>query len=297
MYFNPHTYLGNASSNTRSSITRSSQDNHQQISEKILAAIKGKAESSELYSRLVNHAPNEQHQQEIIRTWQEENAYLQEFSRLYTSMTGSPPSYSIEPMTCDTYEEGIQRAYESELKNYENDQKMYHLAQSMPISNVFSNACQTEVEHANRFQALSTQINRDIHLEDYGKKPYVVNIDKATIQNDTYRTAIWTGEHLQVTLMSIGVGDDIGLEVHPDVDQFLRIEQGQGIVQMGDKKNQLDFVKEAYEDSAIMVPAGKWHNLTNTGDRPLKLYSIYAPPEHPFGTVHKTKADAVEAEE
>ncbi|MDR6225141.1 mannose-6-phosphate isomerase-like protein (cupin superfamily) [Desmospora profundinema] len=137
----------------------------------------------------------------------------------------------------------------------------------------------------------------DIDLIDYGKRPFVVNINKATKQNNTFRTALWTGEHLQVTLMSIDVGDDIGLELHPTVDQFLRIEEGQGLVQMGDRKDQLDFEAEVYDDYAIMVPAGKWHNLTNTGDKPLKLYSIYAPPEHPFGTVHKTKEDAMKAEE
>jgi mannose-6-phosphate isomerase-like protein (cupin superfamily) len=96
--------------------------------------------------------------------------------------------------------------------------------------------------------------------------------------------------------MSINVGEDIGLEVHPTVDQFLRIEEGQGIVQMGDTKDNLYFERRVYDDDAIMVPAGKWHNIINTGNKPLKLYSIYAPPEHPFGTVHETKADAMAAE-
>jgi len=136
--------------------------------------------------------------------------------------------------------------------------------------------------------------HRRIKLKDRGKKPFVINIDQATKQNHTFRTAIWTGDHLQVTLMSIDVGDDIGLEVHPNVDQFLRIEEGQGLVQMGDRKDQLNFQAKVYDDYAIMVPAGKWHNLINTGNKPLKLYTIYAPPEHPFGTVHKTKADAME---
>lgn len=132
-------------------------------------------------------------------------------------------------------------------------------------------------------------------MRDHGKEPFVVNIDEAAKRNNTFRTAIWTGDHLQVTLMSINVGEDIGLEVHPTVDQFLRIEDGQGIVQMGDTRNNLTFQANVYDDYAIMVPAGKWHNVTNTGNRPLKLYSIYAPPEHPFGTVHKTKAEAEEA--
>ncbi|MED1790117.1 cupin domain-containing protein [Brevibacillus laterosporus] len=137
---------------------------------------------------------------------------------------------------------------------------------------------------------------RNIILKDYGRRPFVVNIDKATKQNNTYRTAIWTGKHFQVTLMSINVGDDIGLEVHPTTDQFIRIEEGQGLVQMGDSKDKLDFQEMAYDGYAIMIPAGTWHNVTNTGNKPLKIYVIYAPPEHPYGTVHETKANAMAAE-
>jgi mannose-6-phosphate isomerase-like protein (cupin superfamily) len=133
-------------------------------------------------------------------------------------------------------------------------------------------------------------------VKDHGRKPFAVNINEAAKHNKTYRTALWTGEHLQVTLMSINVGDDIGLEIHPHVDQFLRIEQGQGIVQMGKRKDHLDFVQRVSDEFAIMIPAGTWHNVTNTGNTPLKLYSIYAPPQHPFGTVHLTKAQAMAAE-
>ncbi|WP_018248772.1 cupin domain-containing protein [Orenia marismortui] len=133
-----------------------------------------------------------------------------------------------------------------------------------------------------------------IQLKDYGPCPFVINIEEATKQNNYYRIALWTGEYLQLTLMSIDVGDEIGLEIHPDVDQFIRIEQGQGITMMGNRKNQLDFQAEVYDDDAIFIPAGKWHNLINTGAVPLKLYSIYAPPEHPRGTVHETKEDAEE---
>ena len=134
-------------------------------------------------------------------------------------------------------------------------------------------------------------------LKDYGPEPFVVNIEEATKQNNTFRTALWTGDNLQVTLMSIKVGEDIGLEVHPTVDQFIRIEEGQGLVKMGDRRDQLDFQRKVYDDFAILIPAGKWHNLINTGDTPLKLYSIYAPPQHPRGTVHETKAIAEAAEE
>ncbi len=133
-------------------------------------------------------------------------------------------------------------------------------------------------------------------MKDYGSTPFVVNIDEAAKLNNNYRTALWTGQHFQVTLMSINAGEDIGLEVHPTTDQFIRIEEGQGLVQMGASKDRLDFQTMAYEDYAIMVPAGTWHNVTNTGNRPLKVYVIYAPPEHPFGTVHPTKAVAMASE-
>lgn len=133
-------------------------------------------------------------------------------------------------------------------------------------------------------------------LKDYGPQPFVINIEKATKQNNTFRTALWTGKHLQVTLMSINPREDIGLEIHRNLDQFIRIEEGQGLVQMGDRKNKLDFQKPVQDDDAIIIPAGKWHNIINTGHRPLKLYSIYAPPEHPRGTVHQTKKDAIAAE-
>ncbi|PZD97165.1 cupin domain-containing protein [Paenibacillus sambharensis] len=135
--------------------------------------------------------------------------------------------------------------------------------------------------------------HRSSKLTDHGPNPFVVNIEQAAKQNTNYRTALWTGKYFQVTLMCINVGDDIGLEVHPTTDQFIRIEQGQGLVQMGDSKDNLDFQEPAYDDYAIMIPAGKWHNITNTGTIPLKVYVIYAPPEHPRGTVHVTKAAAI----
>jgi mannose-6-phosphate isomerase-like protein (cupin superfamily) len=96
--------------------------------------------------------------------------------------------------------------------------------------------------------------------------------------------------------MSIPVGGEVGLEQHTDTDQFLRVEDGQAKVLMGDTEKSLTFVKTAEKDFAIIVPAGKWHNIINTGDKPLKLYSIYAPVEHPHGTVHKTFEEAEEAE-
>lgn len=135
------------------------------------------------------------------------------------------------------------------------------------------------------------------YSKDYGPEPAAFNINEAAKQNNNYRTALWTGCHLQITLMSIRVGEDIGLEFHPDLDQFIRIEQGQGLVLMGDRKDRMEFQENVYDDFAFVIPAGKWHNLINTGCVPLKLYSIYAPPQHPWGTIHETKADALEAED
>lgn len=135
-----------------------------------------------------------------------------------------------------------------------------------------------------------------IDLGDYGPQPYAVNIHDAALQNTAFRTTIWTGNHLQVTLMSLNIGEDIGLEIHPQVDQFIRIEQGEGLVMMGSRPDYPDYRQIVYNGFAFVIPAGTWHNLINTGSVPLKLYSIYAPPQHPHGTVHATKADAMVAE-
>ena len=135
-----------------------------------------------------------------------------------------------------------------------------------------------------------------LEWRDYGKEPKVLDIEAYTLANDNFRLALWSGSNFQLTLMSIPVGGEIGLELHADIDQFLRIEEGEGRVLMGDAKDSLHFVQDVKEDFAVFIPAGKWHNLVNTGDKPVKLYSIYAPVEHPYGTVHKTQAEAMEAE-
>ena len=127
---------------------------------------------------------------------------------------------------------------------------------------------------------------------DFGPEPFVVNIARATQQNPFYRRTLWTGCHLQLTLMCIPPCGEIGLEVHPDNDQFLRLEEGQGIVMMGACRERLNFQRPVCQDDAIFVPAGTWHNVVNTGRTPLKLYAIYAPPHHPPGTVHRTKAES-----
>jgi mannose-6-phosphate isomerase-like protein (cupin superfamily) len=128
--------------------------------------------------------------------------------------------------------------------------------------------------------------------EDRGREPWVIHIEEITVANREFRIARWTGAYLQMTLMSLEPGQEIGLELHDDIDQFIRIEQGRGRVVMGRSRDALTFEREVEDDWAILIPAGYWHNVINTGDTALKLYSIYAPPEHPAGTVHSTAEEA-----
>lgn len=144
--------------------------------------------------------------------------------------------------------------------------------------------------NSNRRQARPYSYNND-RREDNGPNPWVVNIREATLRNSNFRTAVWTGNHLQITLMCINPGESIGLEVHPSVDQFLKLEQGTGIVKMGNTKDLLTFVREINQNNAIVIPAGRWHNVINTGNVPMRLYSIYAPPQHPRGTVNITNPE------
>lgn len=132
----------------------------------------------------------------------------------------------------------------------------------------------------------------DATLSDEGPNPFVTDIEADTLANENYRTTRWTGSNLQLTLMNIEPGHDIGLEVHEHGDQFLRVEAGRARVQMGPSEDDLPFDREVEDDWVILVPAGSWHNVTNIGDEPLKVYAIYGPPEHPSGTVHPTKAEA-----
>lgn len=119
---------------------------------------------------------------------------------------------------------------------------------------------------------------------------YVTNIEKLSLENSDFRRVLYTAKNSQLVLMSIEVGDDIGEEIH-HLDQFLRIEHGAG-------KAVLDGVEHELEDgSAIVVPAGAKHNIINTGDVPLKLYTVYSPPEHMDGIIRATKAEAMASEE
>jgi len=120
---------------------------------------------------------------------------------------------------------------------------------------------------------------------------YVENIEEKTIQNTNFRTVLFTGAHMQLVVMSLKPMEDIGMEVHPNVDQFFRFEQGEGKVIMDGEESIVG------PSSVVVVPAGTNHNIVNTSStEDLKLYTIYSPANHPAGTVHATKADAMNAE-
>jgi len=127
---------------------------------------------------------------------------------------------------------------------------------------------------------------------DHGKRPWAVDIEDLTEKNTSFRKTKWTGKNLQMTVMSIEVGGQIGLEKHDKGDQFIRVEEGEARVVMGKSKKKMTLNKKVSDDWAIFVPEGYWHNIINSGDEPLKVYIIYAPPEHPKGTLHKTFSDA-----
>ena len=133
-------------------------------------------------------------------------------------------------------------------------------------------------------------------MADNGPAPYVTDIEAATQGSNAFRVTLWTGTHLQLATMCLQPEEEIGLEVHSHLDQFLRIEQGAGRVVMGPTRDDLSFEREVADGDVILVPAGAWHNVTNTGDEALRLYSVYGPAEHEPGTVHLTKAEA-DAEE
>lgn len=121
-------------------------------------------------------------------------------------------------------------------------------------------------------------------------KGYVANIEEAALANDYFREVLYTDERLQLVVMTLKPGEDIGMEVH-HLDQFLRIEAGEG-------KAILDGEEHSIKDGfAVIVPSGTNHNIINTGSSPMKIYTLYAPPNHKHGTIHKTKADAEADEE
>jgi len=122
-------------------------------------------------------------------------------------------------------------------------------------------------------------------------KGFIGDIEDRAEENRDFRRVLYTGPHMQLVLMSLEAGEEIGEETHETTDQFFRVEKGKGEVWIDGKATKIE------GDTAIVVPAGARHNIRNTGQKPLKVYTVYAPPQHADGTVHHTKADADRAEE
>ncbi len=118
------------------------------------------------------------------------------------------------------------------------------------------------------------------------KKGYRDNIEELTLANGDFRRVLYTGEHLQLVLMTLKPGEEIGEELHADKDQFFRFESGSGEVRINGRANPVE------DGIAVIVPAGARHNVVNTGDEPLTMYTVYGDPDHKDGTVHKTRAQA-----
>lgn len=125
---------------------------------------------------------------------------------------------------------------------------------------------------------------------------WVGNIEEVTLGNANFREVLFTGANTQLTVMRLAPGEEIGVEMHDDLDQFIRVEAGKARVTMGPTKDEVSATHDLEDDWAVIVPGGIWHNVINTGDVDLKLYSLYSPPEHPDGTIHESKAEADAAE-
>jgi len=126
-------------------------------------------------------------------------------------------------------------------------------------------------------------------LEEEKVNGYSTNIEKDTLENECYRKVLFTGRKIQLVVMRLKPGEDIPLEVHDDIDQFIRVEEGEAFVTIGDEEFNLK------DDDIVIIPAGSKHYVKNTSDKDLKIYTLYATPEHPSGTIHKTQAEAAEA--
>jgi mannose-6-phosphate isomerase-like protein (cupin superfamily) len=121
-------------------------------------------------------------------------------------------------------------------------------------------------------------------------KAFIADIEDRTEANSDFRHVIYTGPHMQLVLMALEPGEEIGEEVHEGTDQFFRVEDGKGEIWIDGQKTPIE------SDTGIVIPAGTRHNIRNTGRKPLRMYTLYAPPQHPDGTIHRTRAEAVAAE-
>lgn len=127
---------------------------------------------------------------------------------------------------------------------------------------------------------------------DCGSGPYIIPVEECAVKNMDFRRAVWTGCRMQMTLMCIPPCGEVGVEMHEDTDQLIRVEQGAAMMKLGRGRCCMERQSRLCQGEAVFVPMGTWHNIVNVGDCPLKLSSVYAPPHHPAGTVHHTREDA-----
>ena len=128
--------------------------------------------------------------------------------------------------------------------------------------------------------------------QDFGGKPCLIDVRNEVLSNQNFRKVIWTGEYLQATVMCIPAGGEIGLEMHDDLDQLVKVESGCANVYVGECKHHVKCLGKINSNYAVLIPAGTWHNIINACSCPLKVYTVYAPPNHAVGTIHKTKLDS-----
>ncbi|WP_245833172.1 cupin domain-containing protein [Oceanobacillus timonensis] len=251
-----------------------------------------------LYFQTVEPLRHDASAQGLVYAVQSKNQIAAGLERTYQYLTGQQLDIrQSEP--AQEKNASIEWMYEQALQGYEENYRKSEQVNEPYSKQLLYQLAMADYQIANSlagFLEVHQAYPMSSRVTDHGGNPFIIDIENAAENNTNYRTALWTGEHLQVTLMSIPVGSDIGLEMHPDTDQFLRVEEGEGTVQMGNRQDNLTIQQHVEEDSAIMVPAGTWHNITNTGDEALKLYTVYAPPHHPFGTVERTKEAAMQAE-
>ncbi|MFD1064995.1 cupin domain-containing protein [Oceanobacillus locisalsi] len=251
-----------------------------------------------LYFHAVESFRQDATAQDLVYAVQSKNQIAAGLEQTYHYFTGQQLDTRQQELVQER-NESIDTLYQHAVQSYEENYRKSEQVQEPYSRQLLYQLAMTDYQIANHLAGI-LETNQEnpmfSRITDHGGNPFIIDIENAAESNTNYRTALWTGEHLQVTLMSIPVGGDIGLEMHPDTDQFLRIEEGEGTVQMGNRQDNLTIQQHVEEDSAIMVPAGTWHNITNTGDEALKLYTVYAPPHHPFGTVESTKEAAMQTE-
>lgn len=129
-------------------------------------------------------------------------------------------------------------------------------------------------------------------FKETDQQPFVIDFKELVMENDSYRKVIWTGNHIQALIMSIPENEEAGTEVHHNIDQYTRIEDGQGVCRMGPSPDEFTYERAITTNDTIFIPGNMWHNIINTGGRPLKLYTIYSIPEYAEGTIHHTREDA-----